>query len=384
MRRLRSVWVLVIAPLLSLGLLSANLVHHTSATWRDEVHATAEVTAGDWAATPPPAAEGPFTPGENTLIVSDPEWDLPECGSGQICVDLTVTTTSSEPAPWSIQISTTTAPFWGLGPTNFWTTTGGVSFSASPDDDTVVIARGDTALAPGEIVTITVCTWTNQVPPPADPSWYTTTVTAAGEWTATEAALTLTVTGLVDRAEYPFAYGWQVTLDLSEARAAMIAAGGIPNSLQWEPNPAGGYGFTVVQDVTNPDLYTLTSGQTTLLHGTHSVSITARLIGHTQYSSTPEDETGPSADESVPPAGDTLPAGDETSDDAPASEAAGSSTEPSDPAEPESADPDDATEGAAADALDGAGPDAAASVTLSRCSARPRVSTAAQTPPPTR
>ena len=302
-------------------MLGAGTVAPTSAAWQDRVHAmSAAASASSWDTPRPPTQYGPFSAGDDTALLAPPQWSLPETNGGTICATLTVTTTSDEPAPWSVVISVDQAPYWGLRADSFWGSD--VTFTPMPGDDTRVVMSGTSPLPPGQTLTVTVCTWTDNAPPPAEADWYSVTTSPVPGATATRVCVDTTVTGRKDVAEYPFSFGWQATVDLSAARAQMTAAGGSADYVEWSPHPGDGYWFTAEASPTTPDVYSLTSGKMTALRGTQSVSITACLVGHA---------TAPADDASVQD--------DATSAQDAAADAAGDGEEPP-PAEPErEADP---------------------------------------------
>ncbi|BDV32067.1 hypothetical protein [Microbacterium terricola] len=262
-------------------LLAAGSVTSTSAAWTDSVHVAAATDVGTWA-DQEPDMNGPFEPGEPSTVIGQASWTMPATNTSGYCAALTITTTSPTPIPWSMIIHLDEAPYWGAAGMIWGQDVEVTPVSGDPTRAVVTGRYPYETIAAGTVLTTSICNANAVAPPVGDPDWYTVTTAVKGTWTATRACIDITVTGRRDLAEYPYFFGWTTTVDLSAAKAAMTAAGGHVNHVDWSPAPSGGYAFTVDPSSNSPvaDRYTLTSGTITALRGTQSQTITVCVNGY--------------------------------------------------------------------------------------------------------
>jgi hypothetical protein len=276
----------VIGAVTAALVVAAAQIIPTQAAWNDSAVFTATASTGTWQGDGD-ISDGGISVGNATTVISDIAWTV--TSPTQFCAVVTVTGTSSTPAPWQLDVDLTRSPF------------NGVSAAA------VTVTRGEGAQGPGDTLIVTGVTRPNRpfnsnnnntpitdtqqafprlcvttaTPAQGDAGWYTTTVTQGSgrNWSNRRACLTLTVTTTVaDLALNPFFYGWQATLDLTAALDRITSAGGTPDEVTWSPS-AGGTNFDTTPTVYNPvqSSYAITSGSSTAIRGQGSGDETATV-----------------------------------------------------------------------------------------------------------
>lgn len=276
----------VIVVVLALLALAASRFVPTQAAWNDSAAFTANVSTGTWQGNGD-ISDGGITAGNGTTVISEIAWTVPR--TNRFCADVTVTGTSSTPQPWQLSIDLTRSPFNGVSVDDVTVRRG--EKAQGPDDTMIVTGTtrpgrpfnprsNNTPITDFQQATPRLCV-SNATPAQGNPSWYTVTVTegTGGDWTATRACLTVTVTTTVtDLALNPFFYAWQTTLDLAPALDRITSAGGTPDAVDWTPS-AGGSNFDTTPTIYNPvqPSYAITSGDRTAIRGQGSGDETATV-----------------------------------------------------------------------------------------------------------
>ncbi|WEG10104.1 hypothetical protein PU630_06005 [Microbacterium horticulturae] len=279
--------VIALAVSVVTAVLTAGSFLATDAAWTDSSYVTVQATA---AGSTDPTPIGPLTPGDETII-GIPDWNVPDENSWGFCSTFTVSTESSEPVTWSVIIDMTRAPYAGA------TMQGDASYTklrgmwpakvvADPDDDSQALLVGESGqetVVAGQPRSVGICIDNPLIRPPGDSSWYDVSVEHGTSWGAPEACLDVTFTGKQDLDTYPFYFGWETTLDLSEPLALLADAGVTPDGIAWSPDPSQGYNYnaTALDDGRVPTKYRLTSGLADSIRGTESFTLTACVRGHT-------------------------------------------------------------------------------------------------------
>ena len=282
----------IAAALLATGL-AVSTISITDAAWTDQVHVAATAQSASWV--PPGPGTDPFTPGESTTIISTPSWNIADMNDRGYCATMTVTSTSATSVSWSIHAALDQGPFWGTSESDlYYSGSSQLAIDAMPGNPAIAVIRGvgsgnpwnsdwsNSLIDSSKTLTITVCDGYPSTPPTADPSWYTVNSQSSGTWTRYQACVVTTITGNQNLSENPFFFGWQATLDLSGAKAAIVAAGGTVNYVGWNPDPSSGYQFTLSPPASNPvaNSYLLTSGQIGAIKGQQVRAITACVYGY--------------------------------------------------------------------------------------------------------
>jgi hypothetical protein len=216
---------------------------------------------------PPSISSGGISAASPETVITGIGWTQPDAKG--FCTDVSVTGISSTPWDWAIQIDLTAAPWYGTRPQHVSVRGTGTTTTLS---SSLVLVTGrsnggpwdpvknNTPITNAQTAVVTICTQTPPVPTPADPSWYT--VTAAPQIATNSEACVLVTATPTDLATGPFFFGWTATIDLTAAKAALIAAGGTPKKVSWSPQPNGAPGYSVTpSDFNTPlDTYTIASG----------------------------------------------------------------------------------------------------------------------------
>lgn len=250
------------------------------------------------------AATKVIVPGDDQTVITSLSWtdssgNVPVSGnsaggggtwSTRLCATVTVTSTATDWAPWSLHVILSGQPFDGATSSGF--SHGGgtgnvvVTSGNSGYDEIVGSTNGsgpgadwntdwnNKYLMRGKAATFTLCTNT-PVPSPADPGYYSAvqgTVSVQGS----DYCVPVTVTGKQDISENPFFFGWEKDVDLTGLLAAVSDAKRAVSYISWTPNN----GMTVQQDSSVSTLYHVRSGELTSIRGSGSVTVTA--CAHTQ------------------------------------------------------------------------------------------------------
>ncbi|QAY58558.1 hypothetical protein ET475_00085 [Microbacterium protaetiae] len=256
----------------------------TTASWSDSVYATAEVSA---AAQPEGPILGPLAPGNDDTIISDVDWNIPEMNAG-FCTTLTVTTNSPEPIAWAVSVDMSKAPFAGANIGDLSAQDGRATLTADPNDAKHLIMTPVSWWYPtvtaGQSAIVSLCLVNPVNPPPADNSWFNVDIARVDGWTPTRVCKTITITGNRDLEEHPFFFGWTAEVDLSDMLSDMQQAGGTPNQVIWDPDPAGGFNLVATPGGNETgsgvaSKYTLVSGPRLAIKGTQSVAVTVCVSG---------------------------------------------------------------------------------------------------------
>ncbi len=194
----------------------------TSAAWTDTALASAVVTAGSWA----PPDEGAVVPANPSSVVTSLTWSV--LSVTQLCVAVTVTTTSTDPVEWRTRVAYDAAPFRGdtvmghyvLESDGGWVerlddtpTVGQIEFhgvQASWSDRRMLSLRTDDVFPSS--VTFTLCN--RDLPVPAYDPAQTYQVTASSP-PANPRKACQDVTVAVTSPTYPFYVGWRADVDLT-------------------------------------------------------------------------------------------------------------------------------------------------------------------------
>lgn len=229
------------------------------------------------------------SPGDNTTQ-EDVTWTSPANPASQVCTTISVRGQSATPAPWSVTLNLSGAPFYGAS-FLYYTGSTQVSFQHAPGSATVTgVGSGspwnsswsNSTLTSAQTLTFTVCGYPAGAPSVQDDSWRSVSQSMQGTWTPTLACVAVTVTGTVDPAVNPFFFGWQANIDLTGAKQHIVDSGRTVNYVSWDPWPSGGYQFTHDPASSNPiaDVYSITSGTMTAVRAGSSQTIVACVHGY--------------------------------------------------------------------------------------------------------
>jgi hypothetical protein len=236
-RRHRAATALVAALALLALVLASRSADDTSAAWNDNATLAVSLTAGTWS-----GGSGPVYPGADTTQFSTTiTWDLKNATSGQqACFTANVTTASTTPVVWKVDLDLSQPPFNGvtggfrLAGNNGWkyqlaynTPVQGIAeITGKPDanEPWVTVVAGQTRV-------VEVC---NDNLPGAvqTPTAYSVS-SAHGTWTDSRACIDTTITG---NGTSQFYFAWQTTVDMSTAVARLAAAGHATNQWQYANN----------------------------------------------------------------------------------------------------------------------------------------------------
>lgn len=183
--------------------------------------------------------------------------------------EVAVTGISSTAYDWAFKIDLTVAPWFGTSAQHISAQGTGVTTILSP---TLVLVTGkssggpwdpqrnNTPITNTQTARITICNQNPVAPTPGDVKWYTVTATPQPA-TKNEACVVVTAAPTT-AALAPFFFGWTANIDLKAAKAALVAAGGVPKNVTWSPQPNGtpNYSATPVDANTPPNAYTIVSG----------------------------------------------------------------------------------------------------------------------------
>lgn len=211
--------------LLSGALLS---VRTSEAAWVDPVVVSASVAAGTWGG----GGDGPFSPGNDDTVISDVNWSVPS--AAQACADIDITTDSTTPIAWAVDVDTSQPPYNGGLPDDLRGATvdilpapGGVGRivgTGSGADDPFNAQWNNLEIMAGQTATATICAYNLPLPEIVDPGpdtyTYTTELTGTSQYNA--CAVT-TVTGHAS----PFYVGVEVVVDWSDVVDQAVADGQI-------------------------------------------------------------------------------------------------------------------------------------------------------------
>lgn len=219
-------WAAALA-LLGLVLGAAWQVQPSQAAWQDDAVSVANASAGTWGGG---GGEGPFTPGNDDTVISGATWAV--ASATQYCVDVEVTTESTDPVAWAMDVDTSGNPFNSSLPDELQ----GAVPSGTPVAGEVVEVTGTDGgpdspfnatwnnhlITAGQTATVRVCDYDAGLPAVVDAG--DDTYSYASEFTGT----TLTnscVSTRIDGASSPFYVGWEVVVDWSDVLDAAVADG---------------------------------------------------------------------------------------------------------------------------------------------------------------
>jgi hypothetical protein len=201
-------------------------------------------------------------------VISAIVWDQP--AATKVCTEVAVTGISATQAwDWAFQIDLTEAPWYGTAAQHVSAQGTGVTTILSP---TLVLVTGrssggpwdpqrnNTPITSTQTALVTICNQNPAVPTPGESTWYSVTSTLRPA-TKNEACVVVTASPTTD-APAPFFFGWTTDVDLTAAKAALVAAGGVAKKVTWSPQPNGtpNYSATPVDAATPPDVYRVVSG----------------------------------------------------------------------------------------------------------------------------
>lgn len=216
---------------------------------------------------PPRVTSGGISSANPETVISAIVWDQP--AATKVCTQVAVTGISSTAWHWAIQIDLTVAPWFGTSAQHLSAQGTGVTTILSP---TLVLVTGQSSGGPwdpqrnntpitnSQTALVTICNQNPVAPTPGDSKWYTVTPTLQPA-TKTEACVVVTASPTA-AAPTPFFFGWTANIDLTAAKAALVAAGGTPKNVTWSPQPNGtpNYSATPVNANTPFGAYTIVSG----------------------------------------------------------------------------------------------------------------------------
>lgn len=181
-----------------------------------------------WNAPPsgPVTPTNPDTPNQPGTFMASITWTLVTNNPVQACFDVNVTTSSTTPVTWSLDVNLTKAPFNGVDAKRFTLTgTDGWRYqttAAAPGLMRITgkASAGTATVVAGQHYTVGVCHY--QLPDPVQtPGAYTVTHTPT-TWTDTRACVATTVTG---NGTEPFYFAWTTPVDMTAAAARLTGAG---------------------------------------------------------------------------------------------------------------------------------------------------------------
>lgn len=208
----------------------------TGAAFTPSAQLVARVTVGGWPVpatwswTPPAAPVGPVRPGTPGTTLSAVTWTLVTNNPVQACFTVAVTTTSTTPVVWRVDLDLNAAPFNGVtGGFQLGDVDGGNIawrlqqrrdaaahvWSISGRTDIAAGSRVATVVA-GQTLRFSVCHW--DLPPGVVTPGATTVEITPGRWTATQACQVVTIRGT---GTSPFYVGYTFDLDMSAARGSV-------------------------------------------------------------------------------------------------------------------------------------------------------------------
>jgi hypothetical protein len=200
----------------------------TTAAGRAFVMLDGWVVPAAWTSTDVPAPVGPVVPGTASTVLSNLTWVTLTNNPVQVCFQVDVTTTSTTPVAWAVDVDLAQAPFNGqttgysLQGDNGWKYR---LYASTPTVGKLQI-RGDpsawdpwTTVVAGQVRTVKVCNF--GLPIVQTPSAYTVTSTPT-TWTDTRACVATTVTG---NGTSQFYVAWTAALDLQSAVARVQGSG---------------------------------------------------------------------------------------------------------------------------------------------------------------
>lgn len=293
-RRPRWPFAVTLGALIAVGSVIA-VASATSASWTDRAVVSAPAVAGTWAPTPSPSPSspgpvGPLAPGQSTALAAT-TWNVPSDPTATTCFSTQVSTQSSAPVRWSVVIDTKQAPFYGSAAL-YYTGQTQVNIATQGNRATVtgVTSAGagwnaswnNATITAGQTLPVTVCTSAPGTPSVADSSSYVTASERSGAWTSQRACVATTVTSARDASEFPFFHGWRAKVDLSDAKDALIAAGGTPTYTSWSPSTsADGYWFSTSPAAGSKvhNSFQLTSGPRAAVKAGQSFTVVTCVMG---------------------------------------------------------------------------------------------------------
>jgi hypothetical protein len=220
----------------------------------------------------PTNPDTPTTPG---TFMASLTWTLVTNNPVQACFDVDVTTSSTTPVEWSLDVDLTQAPFNGVSPARFVLTGNDgwryrtVDAGAGLMQITGRAETGTATVVAGQAHKVGVCHW--GLPDPVQtPGAYTVTHTR-GQWTATRACVDTTVTG---NGTSPFYFAWTTQVDMSDAVAHLTGAGNPVSAYTYGPEE-----WKLTRTGGGP-VFTVTSRSPASLHETESFTFTTCAVSY--------------------------------------------------------------------------------------------------------
>lgn len=257
----------------------------TQANWTDEVAVSTSASAGDWDTIT--GGDGGITPATDDTLIANIDWQF--ASRSQLCANVTVETSSASPADWAIDVDTAAAPWNGTTAGAGAIESGGVGVmdgavlhvtgnyaEGAPFDS----SHNNTPLSQGQHASVRLCVYDAGNPAIADPSWYSVEQHAP-VLSENKVCTSIDLEGQVDPADYRFYYGWEATMDLSEAWSMLADAGYDFNYVSMNPDPEGNWNYAVAPEEVSPtqDLYQLSSETNSAIKGEESQTLTWCLHG---------------------------------------------------------------------------------------------------------
>lgn len=181
-----------------------------------------------------PVPTAPATAGNANTVISTQTWN--SYGATNFCAVLTVTTDSTTPVAWVVNLNLALRPFnGGQSNTNAYSFSNSVPVTPGVIANQIMPVEGDASydntVVQGTSHSFQVCD--NNAPPPAnDPTRYTVNApTTTGN--AFYACVTITVTGTATDQYYS---GWSTTLNMAPAFAIITGGGRTPGPVTWNPS----------------------------------------------------------------------------------------------------------------------------------------------------
>ena len=244
--------------------------------------ASAAATVAGWPLTISYTAEAPGAvyPGTPDTVLDDLTWDLISNNPTQACFQATVSTTSTTPVEWALEIDLSLPPF---NDTNHNTLQlagpDGWHYRLAPNQPSpgFVQVEGRNSdvrrtIVAGQSYLVEVCAW--NLPPGVDtPSAYTVSTTPSStQWTTTNACLDTTVTG---NGTSQFYVGWTTQVDMAPAIARLAEGGGVRDAWTY-----GATEWMVARTQTSPSTFTVTSTAPSTIAGTQSFTFTTCAVDY--------------------------------------------------------------------------------------------------------
>lgn len=214
-------------------------------------------------------AAGPIRPGTPDTVLTNIVWDLLTNNPTQVCFHGDVSTTSTTPVAWALDIDLSQPPFNGVAArTLSLQGVDGWRYDLARDTPADGMAQitgnvrgGRATIIAGQTYRVELCDW--RLPDGVDtPSAYTVSTVPTTPWTDTHACLATTITG---NGTSQFYVGWSTTVDMAPAVARLTDAGHVLDAWTYGPDE-----WKVDRTQTGPTTFLVTSDGPSTIAGTQS------------------------------------------------------------------------------------------------------------------